>query len=135
MARKLSIVPGSIGVLLTALLIQTNAWWIRVLDFPRLQIAIFCFLALLLTFCCLHRRKSSNRILIPLVALAFLYQPSRKTFNLHCVHPEPPRPGSSTYERDTELFVVGRRIKQEQEPVIRPNHPVRFRTGRLHRSS
>lgn len=225
--------------LLTALpFIQTNAWWIRVLDFPRLQIAVFCLVALLLLFWYLDLRKFANQILISLVASAFLYQcslviqftplypveaqassnekkvnsftilhsnvkmsnrkaepilnlverfqpdilsinepdewwekqlaplekiypysikktlpnaygmilytkfplknieinflvvdevpsfyakvvlPSGKTFNLHCVHPEPPRPGSSTYERDKELFIVGRRIKREQAPSI-----------------
>lgn len=37
---------------------------------------------------------------------------------LHCVHPEPPRIGSDTYERDTEILLVGRRIVKEKKPCI-----------------
>lgn len=239
MIEKVSIVVASTGVLLTALpFLQTNAWWIRVLDFPRLQIAVFCLLGLLLLCCCTDWRKIYNLILISLLSIALLYQcsliipfsplyppeaqasmtnekqnsftilqanvkminrnvepllglvdrmspdiisinepdgwwekqlalldtaypfyikkplantygmilyskfplknaeinylvvddvpsfyakvilPSGISFNLHCVHPEPPRPGSSTYDRDTELFIVGRRIRREEEPSI-----------------
>lgn len=38
--------------------------------------------------------------------------------NLHCLHPEPPKPGSSTYERDTELLIIGKRIIEEEQPAI-----------------
>lgn len=34
------------------------------------------------------------------------------------VHPEPPMPGSDTYERDTELLIVGRKIKESKNPTI-----------------
>ncbi|MBS9524079.1 endonuclease/exonuclease/phosphatase family protein [Litoribacter ruber] len=43
---------------------------------------------------------------------------SGKIINFHGLHPEPPKPGSSTYERDTELLIVGKRIKNEDEPAI-----------------
>lgn len=239
MMKKLSIAFGFLGILLTALpFIQTNAWWIRVLDFPRLQIAIFCLVAIFLLFSYLDLRKYFNKILILLVTGSFLYQcslvikftplfpvevqaskieykekgirilhsnvkmrnrkadlllelidrfqpdilslnepdawwdkqlvpldklypftikkplpnaygmilyskfplktteinflvedsvpsfytkvilPSGKVFNLHSIHPKPPKPGSLTYERDTELFIVGKRIKKEGEPTI-----------------
>lgn len=39
-------------------------------------------------------------------------------FNLHCLHPEPPRPGSDTYERDAELLIVGKRIRNKSVPAI-----------------
>lgn len=237
--RKISIGLAIIAFLFTALpFIQTNAWWIRVLDFPRLQIAVFCLLVLVLLFIYLNYRKISNQLLISLVAGAFLYQlsliiqytplypveapankdnrkehrfsilhsnvkmtnhnaakllalvneyqpdilsinepdawwleqlkplekayaysmkkplpntygmilyskfplhekeinflveedvpsffakvelPSGKMFNLHCLHPEPPRPGSSSYERDTELLIIGRRLQKNKEPAV-----------------
>lgn len=40
------------------------------------------------------------------------------TFDLYCVHPEPPRPGTPTYERDTELLLVGETIKQAGKPAL-----------------
>jgi len=44
--------------------------------------------------------------------------PSGAEFDFYGVHPEPPRPGSDTYERDTELLLIGKRIKEDPKPVI-----------------
>lgn len=44
--------------------------------------------------------------------------PSGKKFAMHCLHPEPPEPGSPTYERDTELLLIGKRIKKSDLPAI-----------------
>ncbi len=44
--------------------------------------------------------------------------PSGQIFDFYGVHPEPPKPGTDTYERDTELLIIGREIKEEQRPVI-----------------
>ncbi len=44
--------------------------------------------------------------------------PSGKTFDLHCLHPEPPKPGSPTYERDTEILLVARRVRKHEKPAI-----------------
>lgn len=37
---------------------------------------------------------------------------------LHCVHPQPPLPGSPTYGRDAELVVVGNEAACETKPTI-----------------
>lgn len=34
------------------------------------------------------------------------------------VHPEPPKPGTDTYERDTELLIIGREIKESKNPTV-----------------
>ncbi len=34
------------------------------------------------------------------------------------VHPEPPMPGNDTYERDTELLLIGKKIKDSNNPTI-----------------
>ncbi|MCA1761159.1 MAG: endonuclease/exonuclease/phosphatase family protein, partial [Bacteroidales bacterium] len=34
------------------------------------------------------------------------------------VHPEPPTPGSDTYERDTELLIIGKKIRESKNPTI-----------------
>lgn len=34
------------------------------------------------------------------------------------VHPEPPKPGTDTYERDTELLLIGKKIKDNNNPAI-----------------
>ncbi len=44
--------------------------------------------------------------------------PGSAEFDLHCLHPEPPSPGSSTYERDTELLIIGKRIKETPRPAV-----------------
>lgn len=44
--------------------------------------------------------------------------PSGITINLHALHPEPPKPGSPTYDRDTEILLVGQRIVNESGPSV-----------------
>lgn len=44
--------------------------------------------------------------------------PNNKEFDLYTLHPEPPKPGSSTYDRDTEILIVGRKIRNIDRPVI-----------------
>lgn len=34
------------------------------------------------------------------------------------VHPEPPKPGTDTYERDTELLLIGKKIKDSEYPTL-----------------
>jgi endonuclease/exonuclease/phosphatase (EEP) superfamily protein YafD len=44
--------------------------------------------------------------------------PSGSIIDFYGVHPEPPRPGSDTYERDTELLIIGKKIKETGHPTI-----------------
>jgi len=44
--------------------------------------------------------------------------PSGNTFDFYGLHPEAPKPGTSTYERDTELLLVGRKLLQKKEPAV-----------------
>lgn len=44
--------------------------------------------------------------------------PSGSKIDLYGVHPEPPKPGSDTYERDTELLIIGKKIKKTNNPTI-----------------
>jgi endonuclease/exonuclease/phosphatase (EEP) superfamily protein YafD len=44
--------------------------------------------------------------------------PSGEMFKLHCLHPEPPKPGTDTYERDTEILLVGQMVVEDEGPVI-----------------
>jgi endonuclease/exonuclease/phosphatase (EEP) superfamily protein YafD len=34
------------------------------------------------------------------------------------VHPEPPMPGTDTYERDTELLLIGEKIRDSKNPTL-----------------
>ena len=38
--------------------------------------------------------------------------------NLHCVHPEPPRPSKDVEERDAELLLVAREAEKDRRPTI-----------------
>ncbi|MBW6497550.1 MAG: endonuclease/exonuclease/phosphatase family protein [Bacteroidales bacterium] len=44
--------------------------------------------------------------------------PSGSIINFFGVHPEPPQPGTDTYERDTELLIIGKKIKESGNPTI-----------------
>lgn len=39
-------------------------------------------------------------------------------FDLYCVHPRPPRPGSSALERNVEILIIGKQIKNKNRPAI-----------------
>jgi endonuclease/exonuclease/phosphatase (EEP) superfamily protein YafD len=44
--------------------------------------------------------------------------PSGSIIDFYGVHPEPPSPGSDTYERDTELLIIGKKIRETKLPTI-----------------
>ncbi len=44
--------------------------------------------------------------------------PSGSIIDIYGVHPEPPKPGTDTYERDTELLIIGKKIKESGNPTI-----------------
>jgi endonuclease/exonuclease/phosphatase (EEP) superfamily protein YafD len=44
--------------------------------------------------------------------------PSGSIIDFYGVHPEPPSPGSDTYERDTELLIIGKKVKESSNPTI-----------------
>lgn len=44
--------------------------------------------------------------------------PSGSIIDFYGVHPEPPKPGSDTFERDTELLIIGKRIRESKNPTI-----------------
>ncbi len=44
--------------------------------------------------------------------------PSGSVIDFYGVHPEPPMPGTDTYERDTELLIIGKKIKEANNPTI-----------------
>jgi endonuclease/exonuclease/phosphatase (EEP) superfamily protein YafD len=44
--------------------------------------------------------------------------PSGSIIDFYGVHPEPPKPGTDTYERDTELLIIGKKIRETKNPTI-----------------
>jgi endonuclease/exonuclease/phosphatase (EEP) superfamily protein YafD len=44
--------------------------------------------------------------------------PSGSPIDFYGVHPEPPKPGTDTYERDTELLIIGKKIKESKNPTV-----------------
>lgn len=61
-----------------------------------------------------------EHILQPAIPSAYarLRMPSGDVVTLHAVHPEPPWPGDDTGERDAELVIVGRRVRDEGRASI-----------------
>jgi len=43
---------------------------------------------------------------------------SGSVIDFYCVHPEPPKPGTDTYERDTELLIIGKSIRETKNQCI-----------------
>ncbi|MBD3627307.1 endonuclease/exonuclease/phosphatase family protein [Cyclobacterium sp.] len=232
-------IPGLVAIVITALpVIDTGTWWIRIFDFPRIQITVFALFILLLAFLFLKDKPKIKYSFISLLLAAISYQlvmiapftpllkvsaksasltegdnqftllmsnvrmentdrdkllslirkkepdlvlltepnliwtkalieldetyphaikeplsntygmillskfplinpkvnylvennipsfhtqiklPSGGIFDFYGVHPEPPKPGSDTYERDTELLLIGKKIKKDPKPVI-----------------
>lgn len=75
--RNLCLVLGIIGVVGTAVpIIRNQAWWIRIFDFPRLQLVGVCLLAValygLLSFW--ETGGPFDRFLAAAGALCFIYQ-------------------------------------------------------------
>lgn len=44
--------------------------------------------------------------------------PSGSIIDFYGVHPEPPMPGTDTYERDTELLIIAQKIRESENPAI-----------------
>lgn len=44
--------------------------------------------------------------------------PSGDSFDFYGLHPRPPRPGTNSYERDAELLIVGRSVKNRKRPAV-----------------
>lgn len=49
---------------------------------------------------------------------ATIILPSKAEVELHCLHPKPPMPGIPTYERDTEILLIGKRVRKSGKPAI-----------------
>lgn len=72
--RIITLVLSFLSILITALpLIRSSHWWIRIFDYPRLQIAVLCLISLLLIFIFLKPDSNKTALLI-LVFLALGYQ-------------------------------------------------------------
>ncbi len=71
------IITGLVAVVLFATLLplsRRTVWWIRDLDFPRLQIAIIAFVLLIMQFALLDWRDDEVRALIAVNLACLLYQ-------------------------------------------------------------
>lgn len=236
--RKITFVLSCISVLITALpILRSSIWWVRIFDYPRLQIAVLCLISVALIIIFLKNGIKKVVILL-LVLLAFAYQlfyilpyapfsalqaenyegkksassfsileanikmdnrkaqeflelvekvnpdiivitepdkwwenklkslddryrysikeprgntygmilysrlklekekvnylvdknipsfytkvilPDKQEFDLYTLHPKPPRPGTSTYKQDTEILLVGRKIRKAKRPAF-----------------
>ncbi len=43
---------------------------------------------------------------------------NKQEFDLYALHPKPPKPGTPTYNRDTEILIVGKKIRKANRPAI-----------------
>lgn len=57
--------------------IQSPVWWIRIFDFPRLQIAIACLISIILCLIYIKQKKVYQPLLLSLLVIAFSYQVSQ----------------------------------------------------------
>jgi len=72
---SLAWILGVVPVVATVLpFVPTDAWWVRILDFPRLQVAILAGLSAALAVAVLDRRRWRVRVLLVLLIASALYQ-------------------------------------------------------------
>jgi endonuclease/exonuclease/phosphatase (EEP) superfamily protein YafD len=107
-------------------LLETDAWWIHQLrgiahDYPYIVqqpqdnfygMAVYSRLPL--------RNPRVEFVVdedIPSITAA-IELPSGAQIDLYCLHPRPPVPSTDTEERDAELLLVGKRVRQKQRPSI-----------------
>src|SRR5687767_5485129 len=73
--QQLTIVLSLLSSLFTVLpFIRSPAWWIRIFDFPRTQVAFLCIISIALLFNYFNFRTPSTLFLMILVAVALIYQ-------------------------------------------------------------
>ena len=66
------------SIIVTALpFIQSPVWWVRIFDFPRLQIAIVCLISIILCLIYVKEKKVYQVLLSSLLVIAFGYQSSQ----------------------------------------------------------
>lgn len=235
--RQLSIILGFLCILFTALpLVRLPAWWIRIFDFPRLQVAFLCLVTIVILLVYQGFENLQGKLLISLTAASFIYQltwilpftplyaidapgasdtssafsvmqanvrmsnrnakefialvkqhqpdiisinepdewweqqlapldrmypyrikqpqsntygmillsrlplknsnvnylveqkvpsifttidiPGKGDMDLYCIHPRPPKPGQSTNDRNTEILIIGKKIKNNKRPAL-----------------
>lgn len=66
---------AGLGALLTGLpLLPSQQWWVRMWDFPRVQLLCWCLLSLILTVSVLRPWKAKERVLVIFTVLCLGYQ-------------------------------------------------------------
>lgn len=92
--------------------IDTNAWWVRLTDFPRLQISIALLLVAVALVAFIKRRPKATGLLLGLIALALGY---------HVAVLAPYLPAGSDFERadcapDDRLSIMVANVKFHNNP-------------------
>jgi endonuclease/exonuclease/phosphatase (EEP) superfamily protein YafD len=73
--RGAALVLGTVMIVATAVpLLRRNAWWIRVFDFPRLQITVIAAAALAIYILLWEHASAWRVVFVALLALALAYQ-------------------------------------------------------------
>ncbi|MEX2565909.1 MAG: hypothetical protein WD431_08205, partial [Cyclobacteriaceae bacterium] len=68
-------IPGLVAIVITALpIIDTGTWWIRIFDFPRVQISVFGLFVLLLAILFLKDKRHIKFPFIFLLLAAISFQ-------------------------------------------------------------
>ncbi len=107
-------------------LLETDAWWLRQLngithDYPytvQQPQSNFYGMAVYSRFPLQHTRVSYLvEEDIPSIT-SIIELPSGAHIDLYCVHPQPPVPMIDTDERDAELLLIGKQVRQSGRPSI-----------------
>lgn len=73
--KRILQIIGAIAVILTlAPFLAMNYWWIRIFDFPHVQLTIFTFLALLFYFIRFDINDKKDYVFITVLASCFIFQ-------------------------------------------------------------
>lgn len=106
---------SAISLIATGLpLIKSAKWWIRIFDFPRMSIAVFCLVALILCFRYIHPKKAYKIALISLLAVALVFQLSKIIFYTPLYPRQAKVSQNITEENRLSILVFNVRMENEE---------------------
>lgn len=105
---------SAVSLIATGLpLIKSAKWWIRIFDFPRMSIAVFCLVSIILCYQYIHIKRANKYALISLLVIAFAFQASKIVFYT----PFYPRQAkaSQNVTADNTLSILITNVRMENE--------------------
>ena len=112
--KFIAYILSAVSLIATGLpLIKSAKWWIRIFDFPRMSIAVFCLVSIILCFQYIHIMSTNKYALIFLLVIAFGFQASKIVFYTP-FYPQQAK-ASQNITSDNTLSILITNVRMENE--------------------